>query len=194
MQNGDIVLLANWVPHPHFDQLLLFRELAVSFLLFPHFACSLSHKWTVWGFFIQNGEMQLGKSVCFCQRFLSQFRDVQYMDLSPFYSVAMQDVFPILLAQSLGNVPLLLCCRMGSPPYCSAAEWGVPHIAVSQNGELPILQCCRLARFLPMDFIHFRSIYILLIHQCMVHINKIIQYSILYNINHNNLMRRQEET
>jgi hypothetical protein len=134
--------LGSWSP---FCKTMLFGELVVSLLLFPHSACSLGRKWTVWGSFpILHAEWVdavwgylMVSTICF-DRSLGKCNMgiyphsvlLQFGVISPFCLHAVTWVSPYCDMLQSGVFPILLYCRMGHSPYYSTAEWGMPHTAV----------------------------------------------------------------
>lgn len=147
---------------------MLYGELVVSLLLFPHSACSLGRKWTVWGSFpILHAEWVdavwgylLDSTICF-GRSLGKCS----MGIYP-HSVLLQ--FGVISPFCLHTKGSVICCNVGYSPFCSIAEWGILHITVLQNGECPILQCCITGPiFSTRISVIFGSIYIFYISYCI---------------------------
>jgi hypothetical protein len=131
MQNGDLYLLAKWVPDPHFAKLLLFGELVVSLLLFPHSACSSGRKWTVWGSFpILHAEWgyAVWGYVLVCASNFGRSLGKCSMGIYP-HSGAFQFgvVCPFCLYAVKGMSPFALLQNGEKPPFSNTAVWGIPH-------------------------------------------------------------------
>jgi len=155
--------LGSWSP---FCKTMLFGELVVSLLLFPHSACSLGRKWTVWGSFpILHAEWVdavwgylMVSTICF-GRSLGKCN----MGIYP-HSVLLQfGVISPFCLHAVTCVPILWY----------AAKWGIPHFAVLQNGAFSILQYCRMGNAPYCSAVCWRSRFQLFLVQFIYSINPI---------------------